>query len=71
MKDKAFNKKLVHYCEYCVYGNSSVFSDEVLCEKRGITSKKDSCRKYKYDPLKREPTRAKLADNYSPEDFRL
>ena len=71
MKDKALNKKLEHYCEYCVYGTCSDFSNEVLCLKRGITDRKDSCRRYKYDPLKRDPNRAKISKNYSGEDFVL
>jgi len=71
MKNKGFNKKLPHYCEYCVYGTRTEFGNEVLCRKHGITDRKDSCRHYKYDPLKREPGTIKISDNYSPEDFVL
>lgn len=71
MLGKVFNKKLPHYCEYCVHGNCSEFSNEVLCIKKGITNRKDSCRHYKYDPLKREPIAPKIADNYNPEDFSI
>ncbi len=71
MAEKAFNKKLPRRCEYCVHGNLSEFSNEVLCKKKGITTAQDYCRHYKYDPLKREPTRAKVADNYKSEDFLL
>ena len=71
MSEKAFNKKLPRHCEYCVYGNLSEFSNEVLCKKKGITTAFDSCRHYKYDPLKREPIKAKVADNYKSEDFLL
>ncbi|MBR4123420.1 MAG: hypothetical protein IKT93_03270 [Clostridia bacterium] len=69
MSNKVFNKKLPHRCEYCIHGIGSQYSDEILCIKRGITAAGDSCRKYKYDPLKRQPLRQKIADNYSPEDF--
>ena len=71
MSNKVFNKKLAHYCEYCIHSINSEYSNEVLCKKRGVTDRKDSCRKYKYDPLKREPATAKIADNYKPEDFLL
>ncbi len=71
MSNKHFNKKLPSYCEYCVYGTKSEFSNEVICIKRGVTDAKDSCRKYKYDPLKREPQKTKISDNYRPEDFLL
>ena len=71
MAEKAFDKKLPSSCEYCVYGERSAYTIEILCKKRGITQFRDSCRKYKYDPLKREPIKAKIADNYSPDDFKL
>lgn len=71
MAEKAFDKKLPHSCEYCVYGEQSSYTNEILCKKQGITGFRDSCRKYKYDPLKREPMKAKIADNYSSEDFEL
>lgn len=66
-----FNKDLPHVCSYCEYGRESLFSGEILCSKRGVTSPRDSCRKYKYDPLKRVPERIKISDNYNPEDFSL
>ena len=71
MANKVFNKKLPRYCEYCIHANCSQFSDEVLCLKKGITNRKDSCRHYKYDPLKREPQGSKISNNYKPEDFLL
>ena len=71
MSEKAFNKKLPHSCEYCVHGSRSAYMKEILCKKRGVTEYRDSCRHYKYDPLKREPNKAKIADNYNPEDFKL
>ncbi len=71
MANKQFNKKISPCCEYCVHGTVSEFENEVICKKRGVTDTKDSCRKYKYDPLKREPRQIKMSDNYSPEDFLL
>lgn len=61
-----FNKDLPHACSYCVYGRESLFSGEILCSKRGVTSVRDSCRKYKYDPLKRVPERVKIRTIISP-----
>lgn len=46
-------------------------NNEILCIKHGVTELRDSCRHYKYDPLKRVPERIKIADNYKPEDFSL
>jgi len=71
MGNNIFNKSLPKRCEYCVHGKKFDFSDEVLCPKRGITTVNDTCRKYKYDPLKRTPLRQKPSDNYKPEDFSI
>lgn len=66
-----FNKKLPHFCRYCAFGKGSLFTGEILCKKHGVTSANDSCRHYKYDPLRRIPERVKIADDYNPEDFSL
>ena len=71
MAEIAFNKKLPSSCSYCVHGTPTAYGKEILCKKRGVTEMRDSCRKYKYDPLKREPQKAKIADGYSEEDFKL
>ncbi len=71
MAEKGFNKKLAKHCEYCVHGLKFGAENEIMCKKKGITSAFDSCRHYKYDPLKREPLKAKVADNYNPEDFSI
>lgn len=71
MMSSVFNKDLPHSCSYCVYGCASLFSGEILCKKHGVTAARDSCRSYRYDPLKRVPARVKLGDNYKPEDFSL
>lgn len=71
MSNKVFSKELPHHCEYCAHGMASEFSDEILCLKKGITHAFDSCRKYKYDPLKRQPQRQKVDNNYSSEDFSI
>ena len=66
-----FNKELPCSCKYCVFGKDSLFSGEVLCKKRGVTSPTDYCRHYKYDPLRRVPEKVKIADGYNSEDFLL
>ncbi len=71
MAKSPFNKKLEKHCEYCVYGNTLNFDNQIICKKRGVTDKADKCRSYKYDPLKRVPVKIKLADGYTEEDFKL
>jgi hypothetical protein len=47
--------------------------DKVLCSKKGIKSVDDKCRRFKYDPCKRIPHKAKALDfsRYDQEDFSL
>lgn len=71
MTKKFFDKTLPRRCEYCLNANPIGNDGEMVCHKHGITRADDCCHSYKYDPLKREPMRKKLADNYSPEDFAL
>jgi hypothetical protein len=71
MPKSVFNKKLPRSCEYCVYGNRLDYANEILCKKHGVTEFRDSCRSYKYDPLKRTPKLAQISNNYKPEDFKL
>ena len=71
MSKVGFNKKLAKSCAYCVHGTVLEGFNETVCKKRGVTNKRDFCRSYKYDPLKRIPVKPKLADNYTPDDFEL
>lgn len=66
-----YRRDLPRSCATCMYGQASVFEEESLCAKRGVTKRGDSCRRYRYDPLKRIPQKKKLADDYRPEDFSL
>ena len=64
---KNYDKK----CEYCLFGRISPAGDKILCEKKGIIEIGDACRKYKYDPLKREPMKKLVVESADPDDFRL
>ena len=67
-----FRKKIERSCAYCVHG--AVLEDGVvLCAKKGMKTVDDQCRKFKYDPCKRIPVKAKALDftKYDNEDFSL
>ena len=66
-----FNKKLQKSCMWCVFGRKSEYSDDILCKKHGVTTRADSCRQYKYDPLKRTPAKERAAGSFTAEDFAL
>ena len=67
-----FRKKIERSCAYCTHG--VVLEDgQVLCSKKGLRTIADKCRKFKYDPCKRIPAKAKAMDfsKYESEDFSL
>ena len=67
-----FRKKLPRSCSYCEFA-TKLDEDQVLCRKRGIMGVYNACRKFKYDPCKRIPPKAKALDftRYDKEDYSL
>lgn len=67
-----FRKKIQRSCAYCLNG-TLLEDDQVLCTKKGLRSVEDSCRKFKYDPFKRVPVKAKPIDfsQFNEHDFSL
>lgn len=67
-----FRKKIEKSCTYCRYG-TMLDEDSVLCVKRGFAIVGCKCRKFRYDPLKRVPSKPKALDfsKYDKEDFSL
>lgn len=68
---KLFNKEISPACKYCVYSSALAFSNDMICKHQGITDADNSCRRYKYDPLKREPKSVKIEKNYTKSDFEI
>ncbi len=67
-----FRKDIEKNCAYCTL--SVKFDEEkFICSKKGIVTENDSCRKFKYDPLKRVPAKVKPKDfsEYDDVDFSL
>ncbi len=70
--NKVFRQDLRPACAYCAHGRPAPDDDAVLCVKCGIMMPTSSCRRFKYDPLKRTPTpKVKIRTDYSMEDFSL
>lgn len=67
-----FRKKIERSCAYCLYG-AHLDENTILCSKKGMKTYSDKCRKFKYDPCKRIPRKAKALDfsKYEQEDFSL
>ena len=71
-KTMLFRKKIERSCSYCTYG-AKLDDETVLCSRKGLRSLFGKCRKFKYDPCKRIPSKAKAMDfsKYEEEDFSL
>ena len=67
-----FRKKIEKSCTYCSFG-TKLNDDTILCAKCGIRSDDTGCMRFRYDPCKRIPHRAKTMDfsKYDQEDFSL
>ncbi len=72
MKQKMLSKKKYSpKCANCFYGRTPKDNSDVICEKKGFVSPDDSCRHYKYDPLKRVPQKIVINTGFTPEDFEI
>lgn len=67
-----FRKKIDRSCVYCIHG-TKLEDDQILCCKKGMKTLDDKCRRFKYDPTKRIPMKAKALDfaKYDEHDFSL
>lgn len=67
-----FRKKIARSCAYCAHG-AALEDGQVLCAKKGLRSVDGKCRKFRYDPCKRIPAKAKAMDfsKYENEDYSL
>ena len=67
-----FRKKIQHACVYCSHG-VPLEDGQILCSKKGIRTPDSRCWKFRYDPCKRIPVKAKAMDfsKYAQEDYSL
>lgn len=67
-----FRKQIEKSCLYCAHG-TPLEEDQILCVKKGVISSEKPCWKFKYDPTKRVPVKAKALDpsKYDDEDYSL
>lgn len=72
MSDKKhFSKEIMPRCAYCLKGQAISGGEEIFCIKKGITAPNDSCKGFKYDPLKRVPVTKDIGRDYKPSDFEI
>lgn len=69
---KIFSKKIDPQCAFCEHGTPTPNGESVLCRKAGgIMLPYSKCKKFKYDPLKREPRKIQISGDFTKEDFSL
>lgn len=67
-----FRKKIQRSCVYCAHG-ARLEDGIILCTKKGMKTEADKCFRFRYDPCKRIPHKAKALDfsRYDQDDFSL
>ena len=67
-----FRKKIEKSCLYCRY-STRLDEDRLLCAKKGVVTPDSDCRKFRYDPFKRVPSKPRALDfsKYDQDDFSL
>lgn len=66
-----FRKKIDRYCIYCQFAGK-IDEDSVICRFCGVVPAAHHCRRFRYDPLKRVPSRPKpLAAEDEGKDYSL
>ncbi len=69
---KLFKGKTEPQCAYCEFAEIAKGSDVVVCRKAGgIMQLHSKCKKYKYDPLKRQPKSPMFNNDFTKEDFSI
>ncbi len=69
---KLFRGKTEPQCGYCEYAEIAPDGNVAVCRKAGaIMQLHSKCRKFRYDPLKREPKRPSFSSEFSKDDFSL
>ncbi len=52
---KRYNAEIERFCKYCAHAAALSDPDQMLCRKHGVVDAGGCCRRFAYDPLKRDP----------------
>lgn len=66
-----FGKDTAKYCAFCEHGRDLHTNDEMSCVYKGVVDKADTCRKFKYDVLKRDPVKSMPDISFDEKEFSL
>lgn len=67
-----FRKQIERSCAYCENG-TELEEGQILCSKKGVRLSESKCWRFRYDPCKRIPKKAKALDfsKYDKQDYSL
>lgn len=69
---KIFKNQSEPQCAFCEHGNPTPDGKSIVCRKiGGVMQPFSKCRKYKYDPFKREPRIITFSNDFSEKDFEI
>ena len=71
LPEKLFGNHIEPACGYCRNGRPTADGRMILCPHAGVTTLYHACRKYRYDPLRRQPARQLELPEYDKADFEL
>lgn len=71
-RKKLFLESIEPRCGYCARG-ATLGEGKILCPRKGVVTPGDSCRSFRYDPLRRVPPKPVKLDlsGLKGEDFKL
>ena len=70
-KRALFGADIPPACAYCARGRAARAPGLILCPVQGVVAPRHSCRRFRYDPLRRVPRRQPPLPGFSAEDFSL
>lgn len=67
-----FRKDVEPCCAYCIH-SAYVDDESIICVKKGIMKSWGKCRRFEYDPLKRQPEAPSkpMTKGFKEEDFEI
>ena len=67
-----FRKNVAKFCAYCAHAGQAD-QEQMLCKKKGFVPCDYHCWRFRYDPLKRKPSRYNVKDfsQFDDVDFSL
>ena len=70
-KNELFGKNIDPACSYCEHSIPTGSEAVLNCPHKGKVAPGESCRRFRYDPLRRVPTRQVVLPSYGLEEFKL